>query len=337
MTFQPQQLAAILFQAVEQAFETHGLDSCAAVLQDPRVITPIAEKIHSGLELFSSVSIRTHSMLHLSGAFDAGLATDTPLNFIPVPADGGAVRGALAASMLNHLLGLETISYGSENAGHPFVNLVPQVGKGRKVRKSHGGMRGHTDGVTFPFPGTRDETFYRMAPAPDWVGLACLRNPHGVATRVIPMAPLIEQLTPELLTALREPQFVIGAQGTFKEGMLDILGSEHIVDGGALLHGARDFVLRFSHSNVDVAHDASAHAKPALDALEKYCAANSEGVVLNPGDLLWVNNRRAIHGRAEVGAAAGEKERWLLRTYGIRPALLEVDQRYVERPFQLYP
>jgi L-asparagine oxygenase len=94
---------------------------------------------------------------------------------------------------------------------------------------------------------------------------------------------------------------------------------------------------RFSHSSVSPAHEASPEAQGALDAIEAHCAANSLAVVLKPGDLLWVNNRRAIHGRGEVGTAFGGQERWLLRTYGIRPELLAPDQRYVERLYQLYP
>lgn len=337
MPFQPQQLGVALAQAVDQAFGEYALEGCARVLQDPRVSGAIADGMVGAAELVSDVSIHSHSFLHVPAAFPAGLHTDTPTDFLPVPSDAGVIKGALAATLLNRLLGLDTVSYGSENGGHPFVNLVPQDGKGRKARKSHDGMRGHTDGVSFPFPGTRDEVVMRMAPAPDWVCLVCLRNPRAVPTRVVPVLPLLEQMPPQLLAALREPQFIIQAQGTFTKGMKDILGSAHIVDGGALLVGDQNFVFRFSHSNVDPAPDATPEAQEALDAVEAHCVANSQAIALSPGDLLWVNNRRAIHGRGEVGLGSGGQERWLLRTYAIRPAIVEPDQRYPERLFQLYP
>lgn len=336
MAFQPQQLGAALAQAVEQAYAEYGLQGCARVLDDPRVSSPIAEQMQAA-ELVGDVSVYSHDVLHVPAAFAAELQVDTPGQFIPVPADAGAVKGAMAASLLNHLLQLETVSYRSENQGHPFVNLVPHAGKGRKARKSSQGMRGHTDGVSFPFPGTRDESVMRMAPAPDWVCLVCLRNPRNVPTRVVPVLPLLEQLGPELVQALREPQFVIGAQGTFVDGMTNILGSPHIVDGGALLVGDQEFMFRFSHSNVTAALDAAPQGQAAIDAVEAYCGANGQSVVLSPGDLLWVNNRRAIHGRGEVGQGTGGQERWLLRTYGIRPAIVQPDQRYSDRPFQLFP
>ena len=120
--------------------------------------------------------------------------------------------------------------------------------------------------------------------------------------------------------------------------MKRILEASHIIDGGALLHGERgDWGFRFSHSTVDASQDATDEARAALGWVAGYCATNSEAIVLNPGDLLWVNNRRAIHGRGEVGSDVGGQERWLLRTYGIRPQLLEADQRYIARPFQLFP
>lgn len=337
MALVTQQLANALHLAVEQAVAAYGLTECATVLEDPSFARVVAQSIPGAADLTQDVSVYSQALVHIPSAFMPEVNCDTPETFTPVPVEPGTVKGALAAATLNHLLGLNTVSYGSENDGVPFVSLVPQSGKGRKARKSLKAMRGHTDGVTFPFPGTRDEQYPQMAPAPDWVCLVCIRNPNMVATRVVPVDPLLKQLPPELRRAMTQPQFTIGAQGTFKEGMRRILGEEHIIDGGALLNGEDDYAFRFSHSSVAAGPEASTDAEKVLAAIESYCENSSVAVTLEPGDLLWVNNRRAIHGRAEVGAAVGGHERWLLRTYGIREQLIAPDQRYTDRPFQLYP
>ena len=333
------EVAALLRSAADKALAEYGLANCGKVLDDPRVIGPIAAKVPKAAKAaITAIKATGGPVIHLSSAFDANCDVDTPQVAIPVPIDPATVRGALAGALLNDLLEQETVSYGSENAGIPFVNLVTLSGTGRRARKSKSAMRGHTDGVCFPFPGTRDGVVQRMAPAPDWVGLICLRNPHAVATRVVPLQKLVASLSAQQLKALASPEFVIQAQGSFLEGMRNILGDAHIVDGGALLHWeGTSWLLRFSHSNVTVAPEGSEIAASALHAIEEYCANNSEAIVLSPGDLLWVNNRQAIHGRSEVGAAVGGNARWLLRTYGVRTSLVLGDQRYTERPFQLFP
>lgn len=336
---QANEVATVLRAAVDEALAVYGLANCTKVLDDPRVSGPLAAKLpQAALAAVAALRATGGPVIHLSGAFDATCGIPTPETSIPAPADPAVVRGALAGALLNALLEQETVSYGSENDGLPFVNLVTLSGTGRRARKSKSPMRGHTDGVCFPFPGTRDSVVQRMAPAPDWVGLICLRNPHDVATRVVPMQNLIDSLPPQQLAALRSPEFVIQAQGSFVEGMRRTLGESHIVDGGALLHGeGAAWELRFSHSNVTVAPEGSEDASSALLAVEEYCANNGEPVVLKPGDLLWVNNRQAVHGRSEVGVTLGGNERWLLRTYGVRTSLVLGDQRYTERPFQLFP
>jgi alpha-ketoglutarate-dependent taurine dioxygenase len=54
-----------------------------------------------------------------------------------------------------------------------------------------------------------------------------------------------------------------------------------------------------------------------MDMFEAACKACAEAYPLAPGDVILVNNRICLHGRAEVGEEHGAKSRWLLRTYGL--------------------
>src|SRR5204863_7770511 len=104
---------------------------------------------------------------HLQGVFDASSQVDTPTGFNPVPDTTGTVAGRAAVLAVHAMLRMETVSYGTENDGNLFVNLVTLPGQGAFAEKSKKKMRGHTDGVSFPFNGEDDAENARIAPSPD--------------------------------------------------------------------------------------------------------------------------------------------------------------------------
>jgi hypothetical protein len=337
-------LAGALRASTAEVLVNHGLEAVSGVLTDPGALLAFDEAV-TNLVLVQGGTpgevcglFRDVPFVLLPSAFTAGDLPETPSAFLPVPVAMGTVGAAMAAVTLGRLLEFETVAYRAENAGHPFVNLVALPGDGRMPAKSRGSMRGHTDAVTFPFPGTRDPETPRIAPSPDWVCLACLRNPDSIPTRVTPLNLILAGLQPSEVAALRLEQFLIGAQDTFAAGLKEILGLEHQVDGGALLHGEGiATAVRFSHRRVTASEYASEDARQALAKVEQLCNAHAVPIATQPGDLLWVNNRLALHGRAEVGGEIGGQSRWLMRSYSLSSAAIQPDQRYADSGFQLFP
>jgi hypothetical protein len=293
----------------------------------------------AGATTFSDVVEHAWSSpaLHLRAVFEPGALPDTPVAFTPVPVCSGTAVAMVTAISALAALSSATISYGSENDGHLFVNLVVLPGDGDMSKKSTRGMQGHTDGVSFPLRGYRDPENARIAPSPDFVGLCCLRNPDGVPTTVMPLSAVLAEMPPHLVQELREPQYVIGSQRTFEEGMIKILGDELTLDEARLLFrvGDADWI-RFSHRTTDPVDKESA-AQEAMDAFQEACKACVQNIALSPGDIVLVNNRIALHGRSPVGTAYGGETRWLLRTYGLDTTELTAEQRYQESPFKLFP
>src|SRR5262245_52906265 len=74
--------------------------------------------------------VRRAPYCHLRAVFDASSPGDTPTGFLPVPDTSATVAGRAAALAVHALLQLETVSYGSENDGSLFVNLVAMPGEG---------------------------------------------------------------------------------------------------------------------------------------------------------------------------------------------------------------
>lgn len=274
---------------------------------------------------------------HLQGVFDATKLVDTPLATFPVPSTVSTVLARAAALAVHASLGLETVSYGSEFSGHPFVNLVALPGKSVYAEKSKSEMRGHTDGVSFPFNGQDNAENSRIAPSPDLVTLAGLRNPDGVPTRLIPLDSVLAKLTPSQVAELTKPQYSFRSQKSFIEGMQHALKRELVViDEPILRMEGGYFHVRYSHSNViPTAADGPAH--DAAAAFEAACKEAVIEVAVKPGDLLIIGNRRALHGRGQLADQVGGQSRWLLRCYGLDTSGLPDAKRRSAGSYVLFP
>ncbi|KVA43518.1 TauD/TfdA family dioxygenase [Burkholderia cepacia] len=274
--------------------------------------------------------------VHLPNAFDAADLPETPEGFLPLPHSEGTLLARASSIAAIAALGLDTVSYGSENDGELFVNLVIIPGEGDFSVKSRKSMQGHTDAVSFPVRGRFDSEEVRIAPSPDFVCLSGLRNPTNAETTVMPLSQILPQLTAGQIAELKKPQFIIRAQKTFREGTQRILGEEHVVDGGEFLFDVNGQLwVRYSHSSAGA--DDEGAAADAVAAFEAACKTCAIGIVIAPGDILLVNNRIGLHGRTSIDGEAGGESRWLLRTYGLDTAGLDPQQRYEDSVHKLFP
>jgi hypothetical protein len=281
---------------------------------------------------------RDQPYLHLQKIFDPDGLPETPKRWFPVPNTNGTLAARLAILLVNCVVDMETVSYGSENDGELFVNLVALEGNGIMADKSVAQMKGHTDAASFPFRGTFDQNYPRIAPSPDLVFLAALRNPDLVPTVVMPLACTLAELSDEHAQILKGPSLVVRAQRSFVRGTESALGEVHMLDGTNVLFDSPEGTwVRYTHSQSTVHDQSDEVAIAAKEKFEAACLSCAEKVVLSPGDLLVVNNRKALHGRAPVTPGIGGSTRWLLRSYGLDTSGLKEDQRHPSSRYKLYP
>ena len=272
------------------------------------------------------------SGVHLLSVFKTATYKTVPTSMIDRDCDVSWQEAAKRTIDLLSLFGSYFVSYDCENEGELFVHLTPSDGGDLHSLKSRKSMRGHTDAVAMPFPHEAVGTD-EIAPSPDMVILVCMQNPHGTSTRLAPLSKITKLLTKNSLKVLQEQRYDITPQASFQTkrrlNAVPVLYKESLNSG---------YMCRFSHSNVKPTKSDDEEASEALAELASAIAENFTEVVLNPGDVLLVNNRTAIHGRSEVLSAGSRVavKRWLLRTYGMHsnPSFFHANKRdpYVLKP-----
>jgi enduracididine beta-hydroxylase len=163
----------------------------------------------------------------------------------------------------------------------------------------------------------------------DYLGLLCLRNHEAVATTVSSLDGM--ELPADVRSVLFEPRFVIrpddshlshraGGQSPTGKGARLMRAAERRIEQMnndpervALLSGDFDSPdLSIDPFYMDIpAGDAAASA--AFDAVCQALERKLTEVVLRPGDILFVDNYRAVHGRKPFHARYDGTDRWLKR------------------------
>ena len=164
----------------------------------------------------------------------------------------------------------------------------------------------------------------------DYLGLMCLRNPDGVATTI--GTPVLSHLSQEQLEVLFEPRYMITPDESHSEKNESDLRKqvrEHNGNGfiGSayerikklscapprvpILFGSREtpYVCLDPHFTMPLDDEAGA----ALNALAETVDENLREIVLQPGDCLFIDNYRIVHGRKAFKARFDGTDRWLKR------------------------
>lgn len=217
---------------------------------------------------------------------------DTPA--VPESAERVASVPAALAVLLALQLG-ELVAYRQEKAGALVHNVVPVPGLERS--QSNAGsvaLKLHVENAFHPH-------------RPDYVGLMCLRNDQlqGGGTLVASVRQALPLVEAADLEVLRSPGYITTVPPSFRSG-------DQTVSHGVLAGSDTDpdVCLDF---NATVALDA--RAREAMDRLGRALAAVSRVLVLNPGEMAFIDNRIVLHGRTPFSPQYDGRDRWLHRVY----------------------
>jgi Fe(II)/alpha-ketoglutarate-dependent arginine beta-hydroxylase len=163
----------------------------------------------------------------------------------------------------------------------------------------------------------------------DYLGLLCLRNPDQVCTTFASVDML--ELEPEEMQVLAEPRFFIrpdeshaeynGISNGNGDGQSEMIQNAyrkiqqmnaHPQELAVLFGDLRKPYLRIDPYFMNARQD-DEHAERALNAIISQIDQRLTDVVLQPGDSLFIDNYRTVHGRKPFVARYDGNDRWLKR------------------------
>jgi L-asparagine oxygenase len=209
-----------------------------------------------------------------------------------------------AARLLGHPIG-----YAPEHGGRLVQDIVPVKGTERLQvsTSSSGDLMFHTETAFHPH-------------RPRHLLLLCLRGEPGAATTLLSVGELIEGLDESVIEILHEPRFATAVDLSFLGGRRNLRGEPHRILDGPL----HDPTLLF---DADLTVGLDEDASQAVAAVNERISNCHRSLVLEAGDLLVVDNARAVHGRSSYQARFDGTDRWLMRAFTVADLCLSTADR----------
>jgi L-asparagine oxygenase len=191
----------------------------------------------------------------------------------------------------------QPVGYAPEHSGHIVQNIVPtttsvdhQVSTSSKVE-----LMFHTETAFHPH-------------RPRYLLLLCLRGDPSAATTLASLLELLPLIDPATVDVMRQPRFRTAVDASFLNGRSNKLGPPR-----PLIEGSLDEPTFVFDADLMVGTDDEADR--ALRTVRGLIETHHTSVVLEPGDLLVVDNHLAVHGRSPFTPRFDGTDRWLQRTF----------------------
>lgn len=238
-------------------------------------------------------------MFHISDIGDIPPTPATP--FI----DDSATPKATETLMQFSQLGGFPICYKQEHGGKLIQNIVPvhKTEHGQISTSSKTNLYLHTETAFHPYK-------------PSFVFLLCLRGDETAATTVASVNEIIEKLDKETIKILESPSFITGIDESFKDGKND--------DFGLVTSVLRNIGDEFDDLKWTMTFDwqlmkgINSDSEYALNKMRDAVNDSVDNVYLKTGDLILIDNNRAVHGRSSFQPRYDGTDRWLKRLLTIK-------------------
>jgi L-asparagine oxygenase len=211
------------------------------------------------------------------------------------------------------LLG-EAVGYAQEHGGDIVQDLYPLAASvGRQLSTS--------SGVTLAF---HTETAFHPH-KPRYLLLLCLKGDPAAATTLCSVDAILELLEPSVRIQLADRRYVCGVDESFGSGtewstepmaILTEPADHGGVPRGESFPGDHGGVPRGEFTfDADLMSGIDSGADCVIAAVSQAIAAAQTSVTLESGDLLILDNHRAVHGRSPFSARFDGTDRWLQRSF----------------------
>ncbi|WP_327412663.1 guanitoxin biosynthesis L-enduracididine beta-hydroxylase GntD [Streptomyces sp. NBC_01233] len=229
---------------------------------------------------------------------DAGIGP-TPMSWSSPPRPGGSLSHELYLVVLASVIG-DVFAWSTVQDGNLVQDILPVPGEegGKSAGSSSSILELHTEDAFSPL-------------RCDYLGLMCLRNDQRVPTSYASLDAV--QLSAEHRQVLAQPRFALLPDEEHVRRAAE--RGEQMPDAsktGLLFGDLQSPYLALDALYVEVGQD-DAEAAKALETLLTGLDAVQLNVTLAPGEVLLVDNYRAVHGRGPFEARYDGRDRWLKR------------------------
>lgn len=203
----------------------------------------------------------------------------------------------------------EPVGYQPEHGGSIVQNIVPvpalaarQTSTSSKVE-----LMFHTEAAFHPH-------------RPRYLLLFCLRGDPAAQTTISSLHAALPHLDQGIVDILFQNRFRCFVDESYLQGRANQLG-----DPMAVLTGARDRPQMVFDEDLMIGMDPEADL--ALRALGQALTKHHGGVVLEPGDLVVLDNDVVVHGRSPFTPRFDGADRWLQRTFVVEDLAATANER----------
>lgn len=213
---------------------------------------------------------------------------------------GDKTKFAKAIAMFNQVLG-EMICYEGEGYGRLFQDMVPkktlsdtQTSLGSNVE-----LEIHTE-----------QAFSKLKP--DILVLGCLRGDENAITYILPVHIILDNMDSYKRSLLRQPLWKIGVDLSFKMNFVEFIDGDTRGPMPIIYGSEEDPFLVFDQDLMTgINEEAEQLKKEIIDIYYKH----RFGHVLKPGEIVFIDNRRAVHGRSPFKPKFNGEDRFIVRSF----------------------
>jgi L-asparagine oxygenase len=212
----------------------------------------------------------------------------------------------------------EPVGYAQEHGGDIVQDLFPLASSvGRQLSTSSGvELAFHTETAFHPH-------------RPHFLLLLCLRGDANAATTLCSVDAIVRELDEQTRAVLQQPRFRCGVDESFGGGSAWVAPAHAVVS----LTTNGTYTLLFDG---ELTFGIDREADAAIAHVNEAIARARTSVTLAAGDLLVVDNHRAVHGRSPFTARFDGTDRWLQRTFvvdDLAPSVMERRGRVITTDF----
>jgi L-asparagine oxygenase len=201
------------------------------------------------------------------------------------------------------------VSYEAEGYGRIFQDIVPDI-----LMANHQSSVGSNKELEIH----TEQAFSKLKP--DFLSLSCIRGDNSALTYILPVETILSNLNEEAKKLLQQPLWKIGVDYSFKlNGNEFIDGNErgpipiiNINDVDA--YAEQETLLVFDQDlMIGITEEANEIIKKITNIYYEHRIQHC----LQPGEIMIINNNKAVHGRSGFAPKYDGKDRFLIRCFGM--------------------